>query len=130
MQTTGSINNHHVGIIGLGALQGVEGYAGGVATHLLLHHGHTYALAPDAQLLHGSSTECIGGTQINLLAGLLKLPGQLTYRCGLAHAVHANHQDDVGLMVCRQVPVIIIICVVLSQQRCNLFSKDSIQLTG
>ena len=99
MQSACGVNEHHVGPVGLGALQGVVGHRGRIAAHLLLYHGYAHTLAPDAQLLHGSGTEGVGSTQIDFLARLFELPSQLTYRGCLAHAVDAYHENHVGLMV-------------------------------
>ena len=130
VQTTCRINQHHISTIGLGTLQGIESHRGRVTTHLLLHHRHTYALTPDAQLLHGSGTEGVSSTQINLLASLLKLPSQLSDGRGLTHSIHAHYQDDVGFMITGQVPVIVIIRIILCQQGCYLITQDGIQFTG
>lgn len=71
MQTSCGVDDYDVGAISLSRRQGVESYRGRVGTHLLLHNGHTYALAPDANLLYGSGTEGVGSSQNNLLSSLL-----------------------------------------------------------
>ena len=113
MQTTGGINQYHIGIIGLGRTECIEGHTGGIGTHLLLDNRNTYALSPNAQLFNGSGAEGISGTQIDLLTGLLELIGQLTDGGGLTHSIHTYYQNDVGLVVGGKVPVIIIVRVVL-----------------
>ena len=128
MQTTCRIYQHHVGTVSLSRRQRIESHRGRVGTHLLLHHRHAYAFAPDAQLLYGSSTESISGTQIHLLAGLLELPSQLSDGGRLAHTIHTDYQYDIGLMIARQIPVIVIVRIVLRQQRSNLVTQDSVQL--
>ena len=127
MKASSSINQHHVGTVRLGALQGIEGHAGRVGTHLLLHHRHPYSLTPDADLLHGSGTEGISSTEIHFLASLLKLIGELSDGGSLAHTVHTHHENHVWLMVGRQIPVFIIIGMVFLQQACNLLSQDSVE---
>ena len=128
VQAAGRVNQHHIGTVGLRALQGVKCHRCRVAAHLLLDDGHAHTLTPDAQLLDCSGTECVGSAKIHLLAGVLELPGQLANGRGLADAIHPHHQDDVGLMVAWQFPIFVILRVVLGQQRRNLFAKNGIQL--
>ena len=128
MQAACRVYQHHVGTIGLGTLKGIEGHRGRITSHLLLDDGHSYPLTPDAELLDGSCTEGIGSTETDLLACLLELPSQLTDGRGLAHAVHAYHQYHVGLMVARQIPVVVILGIVLCQQGGYLFLQDIVQL--
>ena len=130
MQAPCRIDQHDVGTIGLRTLQGVESHRGRVRAHLLLHHGHAYTLAPDAKLLYGCCAECVGSTQIYLLACLLELPGELADGRGLAHAVHAHHKNHVGLMVAGQIPVVVILRIVLCQQICDFIAQDAVQLRG
>ena len=127
MKASGSINQHHVGTVRLGTLQGIEGHAGRVRTHLLLHHWHPYSLAPNADLFHGSGTEGIGSTEIHLLASLLKLIGELSYGGSLAHTIHTHYQNHVWLMIGRQIPVFIVISMIFLQEACNLFPQDSVE---
>ena len=113
MQTACCINQHNICTVGLSTLQRVESHRGRVAAHLLLHHRNANALAPDAELFDSSGTEGVGSTKIDILASLLKLPGQFANRRGLTHSIHAYHQDDVGLVVARQIPVIIVVGIIL-----------------
>ena len=71
MQTTCRIDNYHIGIIGSCGTQCVKSDRSRVSTHFLLYNRHTYPFTPYHQLLHSSSTESIGSTQINGFAGFL-----------------------------------------------------------
>ena len=97
MQSPGGVDNHHVGTLSLCRRNGVEGNRCRVGTHLLLHHGHINAFAPNLQLLDGGSAEGVGSTQHNLVAGALKLIGKLSDGGGFAHAVHPHNHNYVGL---------------------------------
>ena len=70
-------------------------------------------------LLHSSSTESVGSSEINLLAGFLKLVSQLADGSGLAYSVNTNHKDDVRAMVRGNVPIVILTSIVLSKKRRN-----------
>ena len=98
VQSAGSIYQHHIGIVGQGACQSVKCHAGRIAAHVLLDYRHTHTFAPDAQLLHGSSAEGIGSSQIHLQSCFLELIGQFAYCGGLAHSVHSHHHHHVGLL--------------------------------
>ena len=98
MEAAGGVDDDDVGAAGLGGADGVVGYAGGVAAHFLLHDGHADALAPDDELLYGGRTEGVGGAEHDAQSGLLELVGELADGGGLAHSVHADYHDDVGLL--------------------------------
>ena len=130
VQTSCGVDEHHVGVVSLGTLQGVESHRGGVAAHLLLDDGHPYPLAPDDELLHGSGTEGVGSTEVDLLASLFELPGQLANGSGLAHAVHTDNEDDVGVTTVFPLRGVEGVFLGLSQQGGNLLTKDVVQLRG
>ena len=48
MQSSGSIDEHHIRAVGFGGLQGIEGYGSRIGTLLLLDDRHAYAFAPYA----------------------------------------------------------------------------------
>ncbi|MNN93142.1 hypothetical protein D3C81_2115330 [compost metagenome] len=64
---------------------------------MLGDHRDVVALAPHLQLLDGGGAEGVAGGEHDLLAILLQLLRQLADGGGLAHAVHADHEDHVGL---------------------------------
>jgi len=80
--------------------------------------------------MHSCSTERIGSTQVDFLACLLELPRQLAYRGGLAYTVDTYHEYHIGLMVAGQIPVVIVITVILCQQRGYLVAQDAVQFGG
>ncbi len=97
MQASGGIGDQHVDAAGLGGLHRVEDHRGGVGAGVLGDHRDAVALAPDLQLLHGGGAEGVAGGQHDLLALELQLLRQLADGGGLAHAVHPDHQDHIGL---------------------------------
>ena len=127
MQTSGGIYQHHIGTICLSTGDRIKGYAGRITAHLLFDDRHTYPLTPDTELLHSSSTERVGSSQIYLFTGLFELPGKFPYRRSLANAIHTYHQYHIWLMITWQIPVVIIFRIVLSQQICNLLLQDAVQ---
>ena len=130
MQSACRIDEHHVGAVCLGALQGVERHACRVASHLLFHYRHAHALAPDANLLYGSGTEGVGSSQNNFLASLLKLVSQLADGGCLAHAVYAYYEDNVRLMVGRKFPVCQVIAVILGEENGDFLAQNAVELAG
>ena len=127
MQTSGSVNKHHVGTIGLGTAQCVECNRCRVASHLLLDDCHSYPLAPNTKLFHCSGTERIGSSKIYLLASLFELICQFAYGGSLAHSIHSHHEYHVWLMVRGQFPIFVVIGIVLRQQCCYLLPEDAIE---
>ena len=81
-------------------------------------------------MLHGGSTERIGGAQIDLLAGLLELVGQLTDRGRLTHPVHAYDHDHVGFLALRKRESLGILRIVLCQQASDLVTQQGGQFLG
>ena len=66
---------------------------------MLGDHRDAVALTPHLQLLDGGGAEGIAGGEHDLLALTLQLLGQLADGGGLAHAVHADHKNHVGLLL-------------------------------
>ncbi len=95
MQAACCVNNDDVGIFIDCLLHRLECYGRGVCTHALVHHGHSYPVRPDLQLGYGSSTKCIAGTKQDFFTGFFKLVRQFADGCGFAHAVHANHHNNI-----------------------------------
>ena len=127
MQTSCGVDDYDVGAVSLSRRQGIESYGGRVGTHLLLHNGHTYALAPDANLLYGGSTECVGSTEIHLLARFLELISQFANGSCLANAVHTYNKNHIRTVIGRQFPILVISSVILGEQRCNLVAHDIVK---
>ena len=130
MQSSGSINQHHVGAISLSTLEGIEGNRSWIRSHLLLHHRHPNSLSPDADLFNGSSTESIGSTEINLLASLFKLIGQLADGSSFTHTIHTDNENDIRFVIGRQIPVVIIIRMIFREQISDFLAEDSVKLRG
>ena len=118
METAGGIDNHDIGIVGLGRTQRIESDRRRVGTHLLLHDGNSHALAPNRNLLDGGGSEGIGRTEVDVEAVFLELVSQLSYRGGLPHSVHTHHHDDIGTGSPRGNDKIVFVArVVLGKQR-------------
>ena len=130
MQTTCCVNQDHICTISLGTGKGVESHRGRVRAHLLLDNRYTHALAPNTELLYGSSTEGVCSAQIYFLTSLLELPGQFTDGSGLSHAIYTYNENDIGLVVTGQIPVIIVFGIVFCQQFCDLIAQNTIELRG
>ena len=128
MKTSGGINQNDIGTIGFGTLEGVEGHAGRVGAHLLLHHRNPYAVAPYLNLLHSSGTEGVGSTKIDFLPVFLKLISKFSDGRCLADAVDSYNEDDVWLVVGRKIPVGCVAAVVLRQQVGNGTPEDTVEL--
>ena len=115
MQAACGIDEDYIHPVGDSAVQCVVSHAGRVASHLLLYDGHTDSLAPDAYLLHSSSTEGVGSSQTDFQTCLLELIGQFADGCRLAHTVYANHKNDVGTLVFRNLKSLGIVCVIFRE---------------
>ena len=96
VQTAGRVDQHHIGSVGHGRLQRIEGYRGGVTTHLLADHRRPGPLGPDGQLIDGCGAERVGGSDIDLAAGPCELGGQLTDRRRLSGSIYTHHHQHVG----------------------------------
>ncbi len=79
-----------------GRLDRVKNDSGGVCALARLDKGHTRPVGPDLQLLAGGGTEGIACGQHDLFALTGIEIGQLGNAGGLAHAVHADDQNDGG----------------------------------
>ena len=127
MQTSCGVDDYDICSVCLSRRERIESYGCRVGTHLLFYYGHTYALAPDANLLNGSCTECVGSTEIHFLARLLELISELANGGCLADTVHTNNKNHVRTMVGWQFPIVIIRSVILCKQRCNFIAHDIIK---
>ena len=112
MQTSGGVDDDHVGVVGFRAAEGVESYRCRVAAHLLFHDVDADPLAPDAELFDGCCTEGVGGSEIHFLASVLKLVGEFADGGGLSHTIDTHYEDDVRLMVGGKVPIVVVVGVV------------------
>ena len=98
VQAAGRVDDRHVGAAGDRRRDGVVGHRGGVGAHRLLDDVHAGALGPDGELVHRGGAERVRSAQQDLLALAGQHRGQLADGRGLAHAVHADHQDDIRLL--------------------------------
>ena len=98
METARRIDDHHVGILGHGALDAVVSHGGRVGAHLLLDDVHAGAFGPNDELVHGGGTEGVGRAEHHFLSLGTQLGGQFADGRGLAHAVDADHHHDIGLL--------------------------------
>ena len=112
MQTSCGINNNHIGTIGFGRRDCIKGHRSRVRAHLLFNNRHTYTLAPNANLLNGSSTEGVGSSKIHFLTSLFKLIGQFSYRGGFTHTIYTHYHDNIGGMVGWEIPVVIVLGII------------------
>ena len=128
MKTSGGVDNNNICAIGLSRRQCVESHRSRVGTHLLLYYRHTDTLTPYTNLLYSGSTEGVGSTEINLLASLLELIGKLADSRGLANAIDSDNQYDIRLVLCRQIPVVVVASMVLGKERGNLVAHDAVKL--
>ena len=97
LQPPGRVDEEHIGAAGLCFLQRVVGQAGRIRALLAGDHRRADALAPDLQLLDGGGAERVAGGEHHAQALLAEFLRQLADGGGLARAVHADHQDHVGL---------------------------------
>ena len=92
VQATGGVDEHQVGIFGLGALDGVVAHACRIGAALARDHLHVGALRPHLELLDGGGAERVGAAQDDLAASVVRFLGKLAHRGGLARAVDADEQ--------------------------------------
>ena len=129
MQTTGGVNDNHVGIVCNSRSKCVVCNRSGVGAHALLDDRDIGTVSPLHQLLNGSRTECIGSAKINLLASFLVLMRQFSDSCSLSHTVHTNNHNHIRLSrSCRDIEcVTAIVCIVLHQQLRNLILEQVVE---
>ena len=96
----------------------------------MLHHWNAHALAPDDDLLYGSSAEGVGSAEHHLQTCLLELPGELADGCGLTNAIHTNDHHHIRLLALRNLEAFGVASVILCQQGCNLIAQDAIEFGG
>ena len=122
MKASCCIYNYHIGIIGSCGTQCVKSDRSRVSTHFLLYNRYTYPFTPYHQLLHSSSTESIGSTQINRLSGFLELISQFANRSSLPYTIDAHYHNDVWFLRNRCFKVIHILRIILCKQRCDFIT--------
>ena len=127
MQATRRIDQHHIRIIGFCALQGIKGHTGGVGALLLFDNRHTYAFAPNTQLLHRSGTESIGSAEIDFFARSLVLMCKFTDGSGLTHSIDTHYHNHIRFAWQGVIEIGYLHIVVLSQQGCHLFYEYLIE---
>ena len=130
MQTSGGVDDDDIGLFGESGLEGIEGHGGGVGAHALLDDGDVDALGPEHELLDGGGAEGVGGTEDNAFASGFVSIGQFGDGGGLAHAVDAYDEDDVGFLGHGGIEVGREVGVVLSQELCYLGLEDRVEFGG
>ena len=94
VQAPGSVGDHGVYSPSLGRLQGIVNHGARVSAGLLANHRTAGPLAPDDELLRGSGPKRVSGAQQNLATLASQAMRELADGSGLAHSVHAYHQND------------------------------------
>ena len=94
MQAPGGVGDHGVCSPSLGRLQGIVNHGARVSAGLLPNHRTSGPLAPDHELLGGGGPKGVSGAQQNLATLGSQAMGELADGSGLAHSVHAYHQND------------------------------------
>ena len=130
VQTSGGVDNHHVGILCLGACHGVVGHRCRVGAHLVLDNRHTNAFAPNFELFVGSGTISVGGTEHHLVASLCELVGEFADCSGFSHSVDTHHHDDVGFLVVVDGEILAVGVIVVGEQLCNLLAEHIVEFVG
>ena len=96
LETTGCIDQRHVGIFGDGRFDGVEGHRCGISPGLPRDDRAIDPLAPNLELVDGRRPESISGSQNHLLSFRDIAGGEFPDGGGLSRTVHAEHQHHVG----------------------------------
>ena len=78
-------------------------------------------------MLHGGCAERIGRAEHHFLAGFLELVGEFADRRGFAHAIHADHHDDIRFLVFRQVKSRFVVVAAGGEEGGNLFAQNVLQ---
>ena len=94
MQTSGRVDQNHVGAAGFGRTDAVIDDSRRVASLLVADEIRSRTLRPDAKLLRRRGTEGIARTEHDLLAGINQLVCEFSDGSGLADTVDAHHQDN------------------------------------
>ena len=98
MQPARGIGDKDIDVAGPGGLQCIERDRRAVCPGVLCNHRHLVAIAPHLQLFHRGRAEGVSGRQHHRATLGHIAPRQLADGGGLAHPVHAHHQDDEGLL--------------------------------
>ena len=96
LQPPGRVDQEHVGAFVARARERIVGDSGRVGAHLLGHHLRADASAPHFELIDGGGTERVARREHDAQTLRLEVMGELADGRGLAGAVHANHQHDMG----------------------------------
>ncbi|CQA10835.1 Uncharacterised protein [Mycobacteroides abscessus] len=102
VQSTGGVDDHHVGALPDTGIDGVEGDRGGVGTLGAPNHLRTDALPPGLELIGGGGTERVRRAQYHPAPVGDKHTRQLADRGGLAGAVHTDDEQHRRFVVVRQ----------------------------
>ena len=96
---------------------GIESHACRVTAHLLTHHRHAYAVAPDLELVDSGSAESVGCSKDDLVACLLELMSEFADGRSLADAIDAYDKHDIRtLHALTQAEAIEFLTLVLGQE--------------
>ncbi len=96
VQAPGGIGDKDIDAARPGRFHGVVDDGGRIGALLLGDDRHAVALAPGLQLLHGGGAKGITGGEHDRAAVLAQAMGQFADGGGLAGAVDADHEDDIG----------------------------------
>ena len=130
VQTSRSINQHHIRIVGLSTRDGIKCHTGRIGALLLLHDRHAHSFAPDTELLHRRSAESVSSAQIDFLARLFVLMRELANGGGFAHTIHTHYHNHIGFAWERVGKIKHLSGIILRQKRSHFIHQNSIQLTG
>ena len=98
METSGSVNNDHIRIVGNCALERIESHRSRICTKFLLDDRDIGASAPFLKLLDCSGAECICCAKDYFVSCLLKLCGHLSDCGSLSDTVYTDNHNHMRLM--------------------------------
>ena len=130
MQTPGGVDQYHVGAVGLGRGERVEGHRRGVGTHLLADHRRSGAVGPHLQLVDGRGAERVRRADPDLAARLGELCREFADGGGLAGAVDAHDHHHVGLALGGVQPEMFRRAVRILHQRRDFLAQNRLQFRG
>ena len=95
MKPSGGINQHNIGALCNGRLDGIESHGSRVGPHLLLDDIDTRTLSPDCKLLDRRSPEGISSPENDLFPLSPQRRRKLADGSGLPHSVDAYDHDHI-----------------------------------
>ena len=91
VQATSGIDDHDIGALCFGRLQRIKSHTCRVGTHALLYDRNANAVGPNDELVYGSCSKGVGGTQNYLESGLFHLVSKFANGSGFAYAIDAHN---------------------------------------